>query len=114
MSLSDLADDGLPVAAGHVVELDPVVVEVVQDGQTDLVALPIVRLGPAGAPRVGPGEAGEGPTGRPRHVSAPHAAACPEKSLVLSLDQSQELALFGRAVDTDWSAKLDGQLIAST
>ena len=95
-------------------ELDAILVEVVEDGQAGLVALPVVRLGPAGAPRVGPGEAGEGPTGRPRHVSAPHVAACPEKPLVLSLDQRQELALFGRAVDTDWSAKLDGQLIAST
>ena len=76
--------------------------------------LALPKSGHLDAVHVGPGEAGEGPTGRPRHVSAPHAAACPEKSLVLSLDQSQELALFGRAVDTDWSAKLDGQLIAST
>ena len=44
MSLSDLADDGLPVAAGHVVELDPVIVEVVEDRETDLVPLPRIAM----------------------------------------------------------------------
>ena len=44
-----LADDGLPVFAGHVVELDPVLVEVVENAQAALVPLPVVGLGPAQA-----------------------------------------------------------------
>jgi len=41
------ADDGLGVVASHVVPLDPVPVEVVEDGQTGLFALSAVGLGPA-------------------------------------------------------------------
>ena len=37
------------MVTGHVVELDTVSVEVVEDGQTDLVTLPVIRLGPARA-----------------------------------------------------------------
>jgi len=40
-----LADDGLPMMAGDVVELDAVLVEVVEDAQAPLVSLPVVRLG---------------------------------------------------------------------
>ena len=36
------------MVAGHVVPLDAVGVEVVQDGQADLVAVSVVRLGPRG------------------------------------------------------------------
>ncbi len=39
-----LADDWLPVVAGDVVELDPVLVEVVEDAQAPLVPLPVVWL----------------------------------------------------------------------
>ena len=46
---SILADDGLAMVTGHVMELDTVSVEVVEDGQTDLVTLPVIRLGPARA-----------------------------------------------------------------
>ena len=46
---SILADDGLAMMTGHVMELDTVSVEVVEDGQTDLVTLPVIRLGPARA-----------------------------------------------------------------
>ena len=42
--VSLLADDRLEVVAADVVEPDAVVVEVVEDGQTKLVALTIVRL----------------------------------------------------------------------
>ena len=45
---SALADGGLGVVAGYVVELDAVVVEVVEDGQAELVALAVVGLGAAG------------------------------------------------------------------
>ena len=40
-------------------ELDAVLVEVVEDGQAGLVALPVVRLGPAGPARAGPVDIGE-------------------------------------------------------
>ena len=39
-----LADDGLAVVAGHVVEPDPVVVEVVKDGKAVLVTVTVVGL----------------------------------------------------------------------
>jgi len=39
-----LADGGLEVVAADVVELDAVVVEVVEDGQAELIALAVVRL----------------------------------------------------------------------
>ena len=39
-----LADGRLGVVAADVVELDPIVVEVVEDGQAELVAFTIVRL----------------------------------------------------------------------
>ena len=44
-----LADDGLGVVAGDVVELDAVAVEVVEDGKAELVALAVVRLGALGS-----------------------------------------------------------------
>jgi len=42
------------VVAGHIVEPDSVIVEVVQDGQTVLIPLSVVRLGSVGATGVGP------------------------------------------------------------
>ncbi len=39
-----LADGGLEMVAADVVELDAVVVEVVEDGQAELIALTVVRL----------------------------------------------------------------------
>ena len=44
-----LADDWFPVVAGDVVEPHPVVVEVVENSYTELIALPVVRLPSAGA-----------------------------------------------------------------
>ena len=41
---SALADDGFPVVAGDVVEPHPVVVEVVENSNTELVTLPVVWL----------------------------------------------------------------------
>ena len=42
------------MVAGHIVEPDSVIVEVVQDGQTVLIPLSVVRLGSVGATGVGP------------------------------------------------------------
>ena len=59
MSFHVLADDGLLVLAGHVVPLDPVAVEVVEDGQAGfgiaaiLDLFPIIRLDPG---RIEPGD----------------------------------------------------------
>ena len=39
-----LADDGLAVVAGDVVEPHPVVIEVVEHAHAELVTLPVVRL----------------------------------------------------------------------
>ena len=44
-----LADDGLPVVTANVVEPDAVVVEVVQDSNTELVSFSVVRLSPSSA-----------------------------------------------------------------
>jgi len=49
-----LADDRLLVVAGNIVEPDSVIVEVVQDSQTVLIPLSVVRLGSVGATGVGP------------------------------------------------------------
>ena len=46
---SALADDGFPVVTGDVVEPHPVVVEVVENSHTELIALPVVRLTSPGA-----------------------------------------------------------------
>ena len=39
-----LTDDGFLVVAGHVMESDSISVKVIQDGETELIALSIVRL----------------------------------------------------------------------
>ena len=44
MVFSLLADDGLAVVAGDVVEPHPVVVEVVEHAHAELVTFPVVRL----------------------------------------------------------------------
>ena len=44
-----LADDGLPVVTADVVEPDSVVVEVVEDSNTELVSFSVVRLSPPSA-----------------------------------------------------------------
>ena len=46
-SSSSLADDRLAMMTGHVMKPDPVIVEVVEDSQAGLVALPVVWLGAA-------------------------------------------------------------------
>ena len=46
---SGLADCGLLVMAGHVMESDSISVKVIQDGETELITLSIVRLRPLGS-----------------------------------------------------------------
>ena len=45
--------------------LDTIVVEIVEDGQTELVAFSVVRLGSVGSTGVGPGVGGGGSAGGP-------------------------------------------------
>ena len=54
MTFLSLANGWLDVVAADVVELDSVVVEVVEDGQAEFVALAVVGLPLAGAAGVGP------------------------------------------------------------
>ena len=44
---SALADDGLGVVAGDIVELDSVIVEVVEDSEAGLITFSVVRLSSA-------------------------------------------------------------------
>jgi len=92
------------VVAGHVVEFDSVVVEVVKDSQTSLVALSVVRLGTAGSSGIRPFVCGGGSTRRPGDggVSAViHVTSGPEVLLVFSGNQTCELVLLGRGIKTD-------------
>jgi len=102
------------VVAGHVVPLDPVRVEIVEDGETGLFMrrlLPcssVVWLGKAGPASVGPVEAVGEPDGvgggvGPAHqaVGVVHDAASPEEPLSVLSDQSVELILLGGSVQRD-------------
>jgi len=60
-----LADDGFSVVAGDIVVLDTIVVEIVEDGQTELVAFSVVGLGSVGSTGVGPSVGGGGSSGSP-------------------------------------------------
>ena len=96
-----LTDDGLAVVAGNVVEDDPIIVEVVEDGQTELVSLPVVGLGAAGAPGAGPGHVVVLPAAGPADAAAPHVPPGPEVALVLPRYQVAEVRLLGGAVQAD-------------
>jgi len=91
------------VVARHVVEPDAVVVEVVEDGQAALVALPVVRLGSAGPASVGPVDIVVGPPARPADASTSHVAPRPKVLLTLPTHQSEKLSFLGAAVNGDWS-----------
>jgi len=51
---SGLADRGLLVVTGYVMESDSISVKVIEDGETELVTLSVVRLRPLGSSSVGP------------------------------------------------------------
>ena len=84
-------------------ELDAVVVEVVEDGQTGLVPLPVVGLGPAGPARVGPLHVVVGPAGGPGDVPSSHPASSPVEPLAFTSHQRLELSLLAGAVNTEGS-----------
>jgi len=102
------------VVAGHIVPLDSISVEVVQDAQANLLVRgifsgsPVIRLGQVGASSVGPVCAGrEGDRGGrpivPEHcpLCVVHNTSCPEVTLGILRDQSVELILFGWGVQGD-------------
>ena len=86
-----LADDGLAVVTGHVIEARSALDD---DGETVLVALGVVGL--AGTPPVLGGGPAAGPAHAPR--SMVDGAAGPEVGLSLPHQQAGELPLLGRAV----------------
>ena len=86
-----LADDGLAVVTGHVIEARSALDD---DGETVLVALGVVGL-PGTPPVLGGGPAA-GPAHAPRSVV--DGAAGPEVRLSLSHQQAGELPLLGGAV----------------
>jgi len=81
------------------VEPDAIVVEVVEDGQAILVALPVVRLRSSSTSSVGPSDVVVPPATGPPDVAASHVAPCPEVLLPLPAHQAQELPLLGAAVN---------------
>jgi len=99
-----LADDGLAVVAGHVVEPDPVVVEVVEDGKAVLVTVTVVGLRTVCSSSVGPQTSGSGTTRRPPDggvASVVDVTASPEVPLVLPSNQTCELPLLGGRIKGD-------------
>jgi len=100
--------------AGHVVPLDPVSVEIVEDGEAGLwvwrilPSRPVVRLGQTRPPSVGPVQAVGEPDGvgggvGPAHhlVGVVHDPSGPEESLGVLGDQTVELILLGGSVQGD-------------
>jgi len=83
------------------VEPDAVVVEVVEDSQAVLIALPVVRLCSPSSSSVGPSDVVVPPAAWPPDVPASHVAAGPEVLLPVPAHQPEELPLLGAAVDRD-------------
>lgn len=109
-----LTDGGFLMMAGHVVPLDTVSVEIVEDGEAGLwmggvlPCCPVVRLGKTRPSGVGPVQAvGEpdgvgGGVGPADHlVGVVHDPAGPEESLGVLGDQTVELILLGGGVQGD-------------
>jgi len=100
---SALADDGLPVVAGNVVEPDSVSVEVVEDSNTELIPLSVVWLRSTSSSSVRPVDLViESSTG-PAQSPPTHPSSSPEILLTLPGHQAGELSLLGAVVDADWS-----------
>jgi len=102
------------MVAGHVMPLDPVSVEIVEDGETGLwvwrilPSSPVVRLRQTSPPSVGPVETVGEPDGvggrvGPAHhlVGVVHDPSGPEESLGVLGDQTVELILLGGSVQGD-------------
>lgn len=91
-----LADDWLSVVARNIVVPHTVVVEVVQHGQTILIALSVVGLGPVGTTGVGPlvggGSSARGPPDG-RLSAVVDETTSPEVFLALSGNQTCEMIL---------------------
>jgi hypothetical protein len=109
-----LADRWLLMVAGNVVPLDAVSVEIVEDGETGLwvrrilPCRPVVWLGQARPPSVGPVQTVAEPDGvggrvGPAHhlVGVVHNPSGPEEPLSVLGDQTVELILLGGSVQGD-------------
>merc|ERR1712106_1196161 len=88
--------------AGHVMELDSISVEVVQDSNTELVPLPVVWLWTAGSSCRGPGNIVIRPSRGPADISIPNVSTSPEVFLAITGNKTEKLPLLGRTIQTDW------------
>lgn len=78
-----------------------ILVEVVQDSNTELVTLTVVRLTTSGASSVGPANILIAAARGPGDTTVPYITASPEILLSFLSNKTLELVLFGRAVNTD-------------
>ena len=119
MVILTFTNDWFSVVAGNVVESDSVVVEIVEDAHTELIALSVVRLSPASSkifrlkkfPKslllsslpssMRPVDTLVRSARGPGHAASVHAASSPEIFLALSSHEAGELGLFAAVVDTD-------------
>jgi len=96
-----LADDRFLVVARYIVVADTVVVKVVKDGQTVLIALSVVRLGSVGTTSVGPLVGGGSSARRPSDCGTTtmvDTTTSPEIFLTFSGNQVCEMIFLGRVV----------------
>lgn len=82
-------------------ESNSVSVKVIEDGETELVTLPVVRLRPSGSAGVGPVDAVVSPAAGPPDVPVVDLPPGPEVSLAVLGDQAEEVILLGAAVQAD-------------
>jgi len=94
-----LTNDWLLVMTGDVMEPNSIVIEVVEDGQTEFIPLPVVRLGPVRSSSVRPVQIIVSESRGPSDVATTYFAPSPEKSLSLAPRQIEKLPLLVTVVD---------------
>jgi len=94
-----LTDDWFLVVTGNIVEPDSIVIEVVEDSHTELIALSVVRLRSVSASSIWPVDITVLASWGPGDSSSSNFSSSPEISLSILSDQSQELPFFSLAVD---------------
>lgn len=80
---------------------DSVSVKVIEDGKTEFVTLPVVRLRPSGSAGVGPVDPVVPTAAGPPDVPVVDLPSGPEVSLAVLGDQAEEVILLGAAVEAD-------------
>jgi len=87
-------------------KLDSIPVEVVEDSNTELISLSIVRLGSTGSSSVRPFDTVILPPRGPADAPPSHISPCPEVLLILPGNQLLEVGFLGTAVNADGSVAL--------